>query len=188
MKKNGFLTFCFAFVPGAGQMYLGYMKRGISIMGLFALCIVLISTFSFMLFPMMAVVVWFAAFFDTFRLAHVLQDQELKTDDDWLWNSTDAAVKKIPLNQHRAVGIVLIVLGAWLCLEQLLPLFGRLGLDVSVAAEWMQHYLPAFGISALLIWFGLRFISGPQKPKDRDAEGFMYQTQETSAAKGNDKG
>lgn len=25
--KNGFLTFCFAFVPGAGQMYQGYMKQ-----------------------------------------------------------------------------------------------------------------------------------------------------------------
>ena len=27
MKKNGILTFLFAFVPGAGQMYQGYMKR-----------------------------------------------------------------------------------------------------------------------------------------------------------------
>ena len=28
MLKNGFLTFCCAFVPGAGQMYQGYMKIG----------------------------------------------------------------------------------------------------------------------------------------------------------------
>ena len=31
MKKNGILTFLFAFVPGAGQMYQGYMKRGLSL-------------------------------------------------------------------------------------------------------------------------------------------------------------
>ena len=31
MLKNGFLTFCCAFVPGAGQMYQGYMKRGLSL-------------------------------------------------------------------------------------------------------------------------------------------------------------
>ena len=27
MMKNGILTFLFAFCPGAGQMYQGYMKR-----------------------------------------------------------------------------------------------------------------------------------------------------------------
>ena len=31
MKKNGFLTFIFACIPGAGQMYYGYMQRGLSI-------------------------------------------------------------------------------------------------------------------------------------------------------------
>ena len=37
MKKNGILTFLFAFVPGAGQMYQGYMKRGLSLITLFFL-------------------------------------------------------------------------------------------------------------------------------------------------------
>ena len=31
MLKNGFLTLLFAFIPGAGQMYQGYMKRGLSL-------------------------------------------------------------------------------------------------------------------------------------------------------------
>lgn len=30
MYKNGFLTLCFSFIPGAGQMYQGYMKRGLT--------------------------------------------------------------------------------------------------------------------------------------------------------------
>ena len=30
MQKNGFLTLCFSFIPGAGQMYQGYMKRGVT--------------------------------------------------------------------------------------------------------------------------------------------------------------
>ena len=40
MLKNGFLTLCFAFVPGAGQMYQGYMKRGFSVALLFAASVV----------------------------------------------------------------------------------------------------------------------------------------------------
>ena len=36
MKKNFFLSFICACVPGAGQMYQNYMKRGVSLMGAFA--------------------------------------------------------------------------------------------------------------------------------------------------------
>ena len=35
MKKNALLTFIFACVPGAGQMYYGYMQRGLSLIALF---------------------------------------------------------------------------------------------------------------------------------------------------------
>ena len=34
-KKGSFLTFCFSMLPGAGEMYLGFMKRGASLMTLF---------------------------------------------------------------------------------------------------------------------------------------------------------
>ena len=39
MMKNGILTFLFAFCPGAGQMYQGYMKRGLSLITMFCLFI-----------------------------------------------------------------------------------------------------------------------------------------------------
>lgn len=39
MKKNGFLTFIFACIPGAGQMYYGYMQRGLSIAMILILCV-----------------------------------------------------------------------------------------------------------------------------------------------------
>ena len=39
MKKNALLTFIFACIPGAGQMYYGYMKRGLSLITFFCLFI-----------------------------------------------------------------------------------------------------------------------------------------------------
>ena len=44
-KKNRCWTFCFSFIPGAGEMYMGFMKMGISLMSLFVL--VLFLAFSF---------------------------------------------------------------------------------------------------------------------------------------------
>ena len=36
-KKSRFLTFCFSLLPGAGEMYMGFMRMGLSLMLLFIL-------------------------------------------------------------------------------------------------------------------------------------------------------
>ena len=66
MLKNGFLTFCCAFIPGAGQMYQGYMKRGLSLF----LTACLIGMVSSLLNPelLLLVVVWMSASLSTFNL------------------------------------------------------------------------------------------------------------------------
>lgn len=43
-EENGILTLLFACIPGAGQMYQGYMKRGLSLITMFCLFIILGST------------------------------------------------------------------------------------------------------------------------------------------------
>ena len=65
MKKNLFLTFCFSFIPGAGQMYQAYMKRGLSIMIIFASFIALIAIVNTPIFSLFAP-------FSTKTLAHSL--------------------------------------------------------------------------------------------------------------------
>ena len=73
MLKNGFLTFCCAFIPGAGQMYQGYMKRGLSLI----LTACLIGMVGSLLNPvlLLLVVMWMYSFFDTFSLrAQIIAD------------------------------------------------------------------------------------------------------------------
>ena len=71
MMKNGILTFIFAFCPGAGQMYQGYMKRGLSLITMFCLSIVIgVSTLEVL--TVGCVIVWMYSFFDTLNLrAHI---------------------------------------------------------------------------------------------------------------------
>ena len=86
MKKNGILTLLFACIPGAGQMYQGYMKRGLSLI-LTACCIGMVSS---LLNPvlLLLVVVWMYSFFDTFNLrAQILADTA--PEDDYLIPATD---------------------------------------------------------------------------------------------------
>lgn len=44
-KRNGFLRFCCSLLPGAGEMYMGFMKMGLSLMSMFFGIIVAASIF-----------------------------------------------------------------------------------------------------------------------------------------------
>lgn len=167
-KRNGFLNFCFAFIPGAGQMYQGYMKRGISIMAAFGLTVTLISTFGGVLFPMLLAVLWAAAFFDTFNVAHRTEEERREKPDDWVWNDIDLGQKKWNISHQRVIGIACIVLGAWLCLDQMPPFLSEMGVDLGGITWILRRYVPSIVLALALIWFGFRFIVGPVK-KDNSA-------------------
>ena len=66
MKKNALLTFIFACIPGAGQMYYGYMQRGLSLITLFCGCFILGALASPL--ALTCFIVWIYSFFDTYDL------------------------------------------------------------------------------------------------------------------------
>ena len=59
-EKNGFLTFIFACIPGAGQMYYGYMQRGLSIAMILILCVMAATVVEPLLF--LCLVIWMYSF------------------------------------------------------------------------------------------------------------------------------
>ncbi len=63
-KKGKFLTTIFSCIPGGGQMYMGFMKEGLSLMGMFFFILFLSSWLN--IGPMLYVlpVLWFYSFFD----------------------------------------------------------------------------------------------------------------------------
>ena len=54
-KKSGFWTFMFSWLPGAGEMYMGFMRMGLSLMGLFWGIIALSIFFNYALTAELAV-------------------------------------------------------------------------------------------------------------------------------------
>ena len=66
MLKNGLLTLLFAFIPGAGQMYQGYMKRGLSLM--LMCCVIGVLAMLFAPIALFLMLVFMYSFFDTLNL------------------------------------------------------------------------------------------------------------------------
>lgn len=110
MKKNPILTFLFACIPGAGQMYYGYMQRGLSMISLFCLCFILGMLAS----PLVVTcgIVWMYSFFDTYDLIRYLVAGDPKQDGLLIigdWND----IKRLVPQHNKLLGWGLIVLGVW---------------------------------------------------------------------------
>lgn len=65
---ESFIFFCFATIPGAGQMYTGLFKRGLQLMVTFIAGIVLFSYINLdSWMPLIIVPTWFFSFFDAYH-------------------------------------------------------------------------------------------------------------------------
>lgn len=197
MLKNGFLTFCCAFIPGAGQMYQGYMKRGLSLI----LTACLIGMVSSLLNPvlLLLVVVWMYSFFDTFNLRAQIGAGTAPQDDYLVHiNWHDQRMEQFMLDSHKLLGWGLIALGALVAYQNILmntlgDIVWRWGQSSPFfrALYLMMDQLPEVVVCVALIICGAWLVRGPkgrkQKPQN-DAEDFTEYTAQDAQAEPEAKG
>lgn len=189
MKKNGILTFLFAFVPGAGQMYQGYMKRGLSLITLFFLCIMA----GMLLDPLAltALIVWMYSFFDTFNLRAQFIAGTAPADDYLVhFNTKDARLTLFFRDSHKLVGWALIALGAMVAYQNIImrvlgDVMWRWGQNNAFfrAVYLMLEQLPEVVVCVALIICGLWLVRGPKgkkvhrrEPEETEDEDFREYT------------
>ena len=173
MRKNGFFTFCFAFVPGAGQMYQGYMKRGLSLIGICCAAAAVGSLFT----PLVPVafciccVVWMYSFFDTFNLRAQLT-AGLAPEDDYLVHlGHDVTLDRLLARRHKLLGWGLVAVGVYTLYEELVMDFLR-ELYWNTDSSWIvrviyniMNEVPTAVVCLALIALGVWLVRGP-RPKD----------------------
>ena len=174
MKKNGILTLLFAFVPGAGQMYQGYMKRGLSLITLF--CVGIMAGV-LLLEPLAipALIVWMYSFFDTFNLRAQIIAENAPADDYLVHiNWKDKRMQDFMMDSHKLLGWGLIALGAMEAYQTIIMrVFGdvmwRWGQNNPFfrAVYLMLDELPEIVICVALIVCGLWLVRGPKGKKNR---------------------
>ena len=113
-KKNKFFTFIFSLLPGAAEMYMGFMKNGLSMMIMFFISFVPMILFNAMEFIMLlSVVLWFYGFFHARNIAG-LEDADFEQfEDKYIWEEFgDLEWKESDQNRIRKWGaIFLIIIG-----------------------------------------------------------------------------
>ena len=175
MKKNGILTLLFACIPGAGQMYQGYMKRGLSLITMFCLFIILGSTTGLDALVVGCIVVYMYSFFDTFNLRAQIIAENAPADDYLVHiNWKDKRMQDFMMDSHKLLGWGLIALGGLVAYENIIMrVFGdvmwRWGQNNPVfrAIYLMLDELPQIVTCVALIVCGLWLVRGPKGKKNR---------------------
>jgi hypothetical protein len=167
-KRNKFWTVFFSFLPGAGHMFMGFMKLGVSFMALFFFCIFLSSFFSMeaLLFPLP--IIFFFSFFDSINKMSLPDEKFMALEDKFLVISDSGALpfdtRKIFSKSRPFIGALLIFSGVYIISSSM---FWRLSHLLTDTARdiliYLINNLPSFGLAGIIIYIGVRLIAGKKK-------------------------
>ncbi|HEY5563243.1 MAG TPA: hypothetical protein VIK72_16105 [Clostridiaceae bacterium] len=171
-KKNKFLTFVFSLLPGAGHMYLGLMKMGISLMSAFFFIIFLSSWLRIGPLLYILPMLWFYSFFDCLNKSYSTAEEFLLLEDTYLF-SLDKMIKldKEMFQKRRLfVGILLLLLGVYLVWNNLLGLISRyIPSSVYENLDALTRNAPQIILGIAIIVVGAKLILGKKKERDSNA-------------------
>lgn len=172
-QKNKFYTFLLSFIPGAAEMYMGFMKKGISLMGAFIVSIMVCIYLEAEILAFVGVLIWFYSFFHARNLAACEEEVFVNLQDDYIWsdfiNGRNITVSNPTLRKWGAG--ILIVFGAVLLWQNLSHIIYNL-----IPDRWwnilspMVSSVPEVVVALLIIYIGLRMIQGKKEELDGDNE------------------
>lgn len=184
-RKHGLLLFAASCIPGCGEMYQGYMKRGVSILtafcGLFALGMTLdLGALVVLMLPL-----WLFSFFDSYDLRSRI-DGEIAPPDGYLFGLGDLDAQRLDAllsRRHSLLGWGLVLLGCWLLYTTAADGITDL-LSQFFDVWWLRHILlytvPRLALTVGIIALGVWFIRGPRRPTAEDIPAFTPPVEEES--------
>ena len=170
--KRGFLLFVTSCLSGCGQMYQGYLKRGISLLLLFFALLAAAGFLSLAPIAFFLPVVWAYAFFDSYNLRNRLAAGETP-EDAYLFGLSEMDQRQMRAllgRRHSLIGWVLVALGVYLLYDTVLDQLGWLW--GSWLYDLLRYDMPRLAVTVLVIALGVWFIRGPKARREEDIPAF----------------
>lgn len=146
-NKNKVLAIFFSMCPGAGHMYLGYLRQGMQLMCSFFLLAFAMCWLNLDMLIFLLPVVWFYSIFSTYHLL----EKEIDT--------ADGNLEIMQWLKPKWLGIGLIFMGTLTLFYQLAAPF----IDGVVL-----HYIQTGFAAAVLICFGMKLLLGSKENKIKE--------------------
>ena len=173
-RKHGLLLFIAACIPCCGEMYQGYMKRGISILtafcAVFALAVFLeIGALAVLMIPL-----WLFSFFDSYNLRGQTDAQAESNPDAYLFGLSDMDSRRMSdllRKRHSLVGWGLVILGVYVfyttAADWVTDFFYQF-FDAWWIGRILSYDVPRLAVTIFIIALGVWFIRGPKTEKMED--------------------
>ena len=165
-KKNSFWRLCFSCMPGAGEMYMGFMKMGVSTMSLFIAIFFIAVSLEFGALMLVSLVIWFYSFFHVHNLASLSDEEFYSVEDDYIFHFIDTSVigKEFYQNNRRILAIVLILMGIVMTWQGVLTLlYEYLPEKIYYYIRHFSYDLPKILVGIGIIALGAAMIRGKKK-------------------------
>ena len=196
MRKNRFLTFMFSIIPGCGHMYLGYMKRGVEFMAMFAasaylsiICmnysrgLEMVGAIFLMLLP----IIWLYQMFDSMQTLSRMRILEITYPEDdgffipGISNITNINALNVFKKRSviKGIAIILICVGVYvlfmntsngilqILLETARNNFVKRDMYTQIYYN-IKQYVPSVVISLVLILGGIKLLKGSKNNQNND--------------------
>ena len=161
-EPRGFLLFLTSCMCGCGQMYQGYMKRGVSLL-LGGFTLIAVAGFLGMgALAFFTPVVWLYAFFDSYNLRRLIA-QDTAPEDAYLFGLSDMDSQQMTAllkKRHSVIGWVLVIVGVYLLYDMIMNRLSWFFWDWLYSL--LRYDLPRMAVTVLVIALGLWFIRGPK--------------------------
>lgn len=162
-KKNRFLTFCFSCMPGAGEMYMGFLKTGLSLMSIFLLSVFGLSYFRFEEFAVViGVTMWFYSFFHANHLASLTDEEFAEVKDGYLFADGELSGQVAWASKYQKVVAGLLIAAGIIMLWNTATDMARSFLPEYVwrIMYTVGDYVPRIAVAFLIIVVGVKLIMG----------------------------
>lgn len=171
-KKNGFFTFLCSLCPGAAEMYMGFMKNGLSLLVIFIVPImVAIIMYGGDYLAIISGVIYVFSFFHARNIATAPQEEFDTLEDRYIWEEfSNVRTSIVPTGVVTKWGAAILIIagisGLWRSLRGVLygAIYG-IGLNDYEANLLDNAFtnLPRFATSILVIVVGVLLVRGKKK-------------------------
>ena len=165
-KKSRFLVFILSFIPGAGEMYMGFMQMGLSLMLGFMILTAIVGLTNLGALSVFPVALYAYSFFHANNLA-TLDDRSFHMiRDEFLFGFGNIGHRQWRLEgRNRTIAAaILIILGIMMLWQVvfnvLCDIFGWENVLLSKLYYFVRDELPRAVVGIAVIWGGLALIRG----------------------------
>lgn len=168
-KKNGFLTFCFSLIPGAGEMYMGFMKQGLSIMAAFWILIFFAAFLNMGPVLFILPILWCYSFFNVHNIRGMSDEEFYALEDEYVFHMGEVLpYRKWGRKQNNILAAILIIIGVSMLWNNMMEWFQWL---IPNSLYWtIVDRVPQVAVAVLLILGGMYLIRGKKKELEQKEE------------------